>query len=369
MKAAAPAALPPRRTFRLGPFRLTVGLLILCFAILSVARSWSRQGELTEADTWRADESTISTPTRDTRSRRGLKASGARSRSSNDAPQHGGSEIIGGPLHEPTSGATQISVGDEEGDTRGSDAAAAVTPLVLLKAPYAVCLDGSHAGYYHRPAPPGGEPHKWVIVLGDGDGSSECFDKNACRAKGKTKFGASKLFEPTLEEVTPEPALLAHNCAGFCGWHHVLLPYCSQDWWAGRAARPSKRTWGRHFAGHEILRAALDALSGGSTAGPDGVSLSDATEVLLAGAGAGGHGVWANADFVATRLPRARVSALALNAFHAPCQATHAYAGSGRVALQPAADWSCAALSGTCTSTPNAPPHKPRRVALKACAC
>lgn len=179
------------------------------------------------------------------------------------------------------------------------------------------------------------------------DGSSECSDKNACRARGKTKFGASKLFEPTLEEVTPEPPLLALSCAasaaGFCGWHHVLLPYCSQDWWSGRTARPAKRTWGRHFAGHEILRAALDAL--GSTPGPTGGSLGDAAEVLLVGAGAGGHGVWANADFLAARLPRARVSALVLNAFHAPCHVTPAYAGSGRVALQPAADWSCAALA------------------------
>ena len=215
--------------------------------------------------------------------------------------------------------------------------------LSLLKHPRAVCLDGSHAGYYYRPAPPDGSPQKWVIVLGDGDGSSDCGDKPSCRARGKTRFGSSRFFDPALDSVTPLPPLISLDCSlsgQFCTWQHVYVPYCSQDMWTGRVSKPSKRTWGRHFAGHEILEALLSALQSASPGG-----LGDATEVLLVGAGTGGHGIWANADYVSKRLPGARVSGLVLNAYHRPCSSAGQYGGSGRVPVPPSADWGCTALA------------------------
>lgn len=231
------------------------------------------------------------------------------------------------------------------GSSTGDGSPGLTTPLSLLAAGHgAVCLDGSPGAFYHRPALPSGSPTKWILVLGDGDGVSECADKVTCRSRTKSRFGSSALLDPTLEAVSPAPPLSSTDCdalPGFCSWHYVLVPYCSQDLWSGRVTQPTKKTWGRTFAGHEILSAVLDSLQ---TAG-----LSEATELMLVGTGAGGHGVWANADYVAERLPKTRVKALVLNAFHTSCGVVAAYGGSGRVAVTPAADWSCTALAQRAT--------------------
>lgn len=356
---ATPA--PPRRAARSGLFRCFITSLAACLLIITGAVYWTKVRRILESATLAADPVTTTADETDappplihdgptvpvTRKRvlasRSAKVSDPPATVADSEPADSGADSTPGEGGEAAAAAATAPL--------GGDAAAAAAPLVLLSSdPAAVCLDGTPGGFYHRPAPPGGEPRKWVVVLGDGDGAPECADKAACRARGKSRFGTSKLMSPTLEGADPAPPPLVspdcHSSPGFCAWHHVLLPYCSQDWWAGRASRPSRKTWGRSFAGHEILRAALDALVAAGAGG-----LGEASEVLLVGAGAGGHGVWANADFVASRLPSARVSALVLNAFHAQCHSGGgaggggAYGGSGRTAVSPAADLSCAALS------------------------
>ena len=95
--------------------------------------------------------------------------------------------------------------------------------------------------------------------------------------------------------------------SAFAHWHHVLVPYCSQDLHTGQVRVPSADTFGLFFAGHLTFDAVLDALHG---------NLSAATDIILSGDSAGGIGVWPNLDHTARRYPRARVVGAPIAGFY-----------------------------------------------------
>lgn len=93
----------------------------------------------------------------------------------------------------------------------------------------------------------------------------------------------------------------------FFNAHHIYVHYCSSDLWSGdREAAPESGGW--HFRGARIVRAVIeDLMNPLITPSPN---LADATEVLFSGGSAGGAGVMANLDWVASQLPRATVRGL-----------------------------------------------------------
>jgi hypothetical protein len=120
---------------------------------------------------------------------------------------------------------------------------------------------------------------------------------------GSSKYFASEISMPYFltDDTQANP--------DFSDWHHVDVPYCSQDLHSGQVTVPSNETWGLYFSGHLVFTSILDALD--ATAG-----LKSATEIILTGASAGGIGVWLNVGYLATRYPSARVTAVPIAGFY-----------------------------------------------------
>lgn len=157
----------------------------------------------------------------------------------------------------------------------------------------AVCNDGSPAGYYLRRSRNSAET-RWIIHLA-GDGM--CTDKSSCEARSAESPDAmSSLGWPAARQ---EKGLLAADPAlnpDFAAFNHVLVPYCSSDLWSGQRSAEAA-TGGFHFRGATIVEAVVADLSDPAVMG-DG-NLSEATEILLSGSGAGGVGVLNHLDRLA----------------------------------------------------------------------
>lgn len=175
-------------------------------------------------------------------------------------------------------------------------------PLTMLSDyPQAKCLDGTNAGYYAQGASNEDDALKWVIYL---DGGGECDSESACLAQTDSALGSSKYF---ANESDPSGWYLASDYCPynptFCGWNHVKDPYCTQDLHSGQVKEASEDTWGLYFSGHLVLEAILDDLD------KPPYNLIDATDIIVSGVSAGGIGVWMNVDYIASRYPKARVTA------------------------------------------------------------
>lgn len=189
--------------------------------------------------------------------------------------------------------------------------------------PDALCNDGTPATIYFRPGSDPSLRDRWVIQLMGGGG---CRNGDSCAARWcshMTNFGMTQMTssvaptrgtdgEGILQEDRPE-----HPWAGY---NHVLVRYCSSDNWSG--TRRGVSLDGHHpltgaeirfsvdFLGARILDAMLatlrrdgvPALRWEYAGGVDMPDLDDATEVILAGASAGGGGVARSLDRVAATL-------------------------------------------------------------------
>lgn len=179
----------------------------------------------------------------------------------------------------------------------------ATRPLTLLGSPDARCMDGTKSGFYYHPSPLGAAQTNWVLTL---QGGGECVSSK-CDAKVRTALGSSKYFPESFTFWKESKVHLADtSCTAnpvLCEYHQVFLPYCSQDLWSGRSnstTPASSSAPGYYFSGHLILRAVIEELSIKH-------GLSSASSVILSGLSAGGFGVYNNVDWLADRLPKARV--------------------------------------------------------------
>jgi len=189
--------------------------------------------------------------------------------------------------------------------------------------PEALCNDGTPAVFYFRPAATAAARDNWVIQLQGGGG---CGTMNACAQRWcsvGTNFGATQMSADAapLGGINGVGILNRRADNPIGDWNHVFLRYCSSDNWRGQARdqviraphpRGSELVEMRvNFLGSRIIDAVLSTLrrdgvgaleytaAGAATPMPD---LDDASNVLFAGASAGGGGVANNADRVRAML-------------------------------------------------------------------
>jgi hypothetical protein len=188
--------------------------------------------------------------------------------------------------------------------------------------PDALCNDGSAALFYFRPADDPAYADKWVLELQGGGGCSspELCAKRWCSVD--TNFSMTQMTSSTSPLTTDGTGILARSRDGALPadnplehYNQVLIKYCSSDTWRGtardaavEAPHPSTGAltpFRLHFLGHRIIEATLATLQRDPTPAlfhvgldaelPD---LDDATEVVLAGASAGGGGVTFTLDWL-----------------------------------------------------------------------
>jgi hypothetical protein len=188
--------------------------------------------------------------------------------------------------------------------------------------PSAVCNDGTPAVLWMRRGAPE-HARDWVVHL---DGGRHCHTWESCAARwcGEGELDASKMSSRWAPET-----LLGGGVSGaapenpFRGWNQVVLHYCSSDRWAGTrhdVVLDGDPPFRLHFAGADILEAALHALGAGLASDDGAVALpplADAERILFSGSSAGGKGVAVHLDRVAAALPQAEVFGL-VDAVFAP---------------------------------------------------
>lgn len=177
-------------------------------------------------------------------------------------------------------------------------------------------MDGTQSGFYYE-ASSNASTTAWAFHL---QGGGECVDRASCEGHLHDALGSSKYWAASLPSLG---FALSNDCAtnpGFCDFHHVFLPYCSQDLHSGTRTTPSPETFGLYFAGHAIFAAVLDELLANT-------SLPAARSAFLSGDSAGGIGSWLNVDYLASRLPQAEVVGFPIAGFYgmgsSPTRAAH----------------------------------------------
>jgi len=157
----------------------------------------------------------------------------------------------------------------------------------LTHYPEALCNDGTGATYHYQEDDPG--TGKVLIYLQGGGG---CFDVESCEHRcgaGDVPLctadthprmnRAGGVFSPDAAENPP-----------FHDFFKVNVHYCSSDLWTGRR-EASAETANLIFHGQAIIEAVVEDLMDSH--------LSKASQVVLTGTSAGGHGVGRNCDRVA----------------------------------------------------------------------
>lgn len=188
--------------------------------------------------------------------------------------------------------------------------------------PDALCNDGSPAIFYFRPADDPAFANKWVVELQGGGGCSspELCAKRWCGVD--TNFSKTQMTSTTSPLTTDGTGILARSRDGVLPadnplehYNQVLIKYCSSDTWRGtardaavEAPHPSTGVltpYRLHFLGHRIVEATLATLQRDPTPALRHVGLDaelpdldNATEVVLAGASAGGGGVTFSLDWL-----------------------------------------------------------------------
>jgi hypothetical protein len=190
--------------------------------------------------------------------------------------------------------------------------------------PDALCNDGSAAVFYFRPATEAATADKWVIEL-MGGGGCQTADQCANRwCSVDTNFSKTQMTSTTSPVDTNGTGILARASDQSLAapnpiesYNQVLIKYCSSDTWRGTrrdvvmdAAHPvtgAPVSYRIHFLGRRIIEATLDTLRRQGVAplryrDLELADLDDATEVVLAGASAGGGGTVFNLDWLKDRM-------------------------------------------------------------------
>ncbi len=204
------------------------------------------------------------------------------------------------------------------------------------------CNDGTPAVAYVRAALDPARAADWVVQL---DGGAYCDGGEACAARwcGEGAYDARDMSSSWSRETRKLGGLgSAMPSNAFAGWNQVFVPYCTSDMWMGERRDVVLEAAGiryrAHFEGALVVDALFDALEAGvsSDDGSEALpSLTDADQLLFAGASAGAMGVLVHLDAVAERLPAVSVTGL-VDALWSPDPAEVAAAGAIDPGFDPA---------------------------------
>jgi len=158
--------------------------------------------------------------------------------------------------------------------------------------PDAVCLDGSHAGYYWKPAEPGSAgTNTWLVYLESGEW---CWDAASCASHcaERPDLCTSRLRNDKLElqGIFSNSSDQRDESLRFA--NKLFLSYCSCDAHMGNAA-----AFGLEFRGARVLRAVLADLVKLHGLGQGGAK-TDRDMLLFGGGSAGARGAMVHLDFV-----------------------------------------------------------------------
>lgn len=171
-----------------------------------------------------------------------------------------------------------------------------------LKGMGAVCLDGSDAGFYFKPAPKPTNMKDWQLHF---KGAGWCYDKLDCWGRSNGQFGSSRYGGQFSNTTTGwNGGILSDDCnynPDFCNFNKVILLYCDGNSFTGNRDSPVivKGLDGKdkplYFRGRRILDAILMTLASDH-------GLSSAENVLLTGCSSGGLAAYLHADYVHEKL-------------------------------------------------------------------
>lgn len=178
--------------------------------------------------------------------------------------------------------------------------------------PTALCNDGTPAIYYVAPGA-GADASKWVLTL---QGAGQCDDYEDCTARwcGTGSNYTAEWMSSGWEPYTNMGGAVHHPDTAlnkFASWNHVMIRYCSSDFWTGANAgveivHPTDDTLGfvLEYQGRPLIDAVLSELRSNPQKLRDlGMpSLDDADKVLFGGSTSGGSGTIHNLDRVAEEL-------------------------------------------------------------------
>ena len=185
--------------------------------------------------------------------------------------------------------------------------------------PQALCNDGSGAVIYVRAARNTANQNRWHIHFQGGGGcmgDQDCADRWCSFG---TNFGSAKMSTVGAPYGVAQAGIFStRGMNPLRKWNHVLVHYCSSDYWTGggttrlaNAVDPATggaATFDLQFNGEKIADATIDTLlqaAGTVVYDPDQAgpklpialpSLAGATDVVLSGASAGQHGAAYHAD-------------------------------------------------------------------------
>ena len=158
------------------------------------------------------------------------------------------------------------------------------------------CNDGSPAGFYIRKGT-GKGTNSWVIWLEGGGG---CGDAKTCleRKKLQTALTTSKLMTPLPQNIFQGIIANEKNSnPDFFSYNHVLMHYCSSDFWGGEGVTQTIEDKSKFtFNGRNIIHGIFDRLEAN-------YNFKNATNIIFSGTSAGGAGVTINLNSVKDRYP------------------------------------------------------------------
>ena len=178
--------------------------------------------------------------------------------------------------------------------------------------PTALCNDGTPAIYYVR-AGAGADASNWVVTM---QGAGQCQDYQDCYARwcGTGPNYTAEWMSSAWEPYTLMGGAVHHPDTAlnkFASWNHVMIRYCSSDFWTGtnsgvEIVNEQDDTLGfvLEYQGLPLLDAVLSELRSDPQKLKDlGMpSLDDADTVLFGGSTSGGAGTIFNIDRVAEDL-------------------------------------------------------------------
>jgi hypothetical protein len=159
----------------------------------------------------------------------------------------------------------------------------------------AVCLDGTPAGFYHRP---GSLSTSWIIHF---QGGGYCSNIKDCYDRSFTDFGSSYNWPKTSRNAVGEAyGFLSSDPIvnpRFSEWTKVKIPYCDGAYYSGDRTEPQAYNGKNIYSrGKRIVQETFETLL-------SDFALVNATQIIVTGCSAGGEAVFLHLDWIREVIP------------------------------------------------------------------